>query len=89
MMAKITDEQILAAVLTSATNEEAAKALGFTTRHLYTRMKSDGFQKLYHDAQEDIYKSALDLVTANLCNAVSTITSVMNNSSLHQLHILR
>lgn len=81
-MAKITDAEIVAALLSNPTNQAAADALGITIRHLYTRMEKPSFQQLYKSAQQDLMSDAVNLARRNLSKAVEVIAEIMSNPEI-------
>lgn len=77
---RITDEQIVAALLSSQNNRKAAQALGMTERSLYRRLQSEELQRKLRDAQNTLVDDAVSEMKQNLSAATAVIVSVMNNN---------
>lgn len=75
----ISDEQIIAALLTHRTIKEAAAAAGISERALYDRMNAGGFQALYKAAKSDLMRSAVIDLQGHISAAVETIAEIMSN----------
>lgn len=78
MAKNITNEQIIAELLSSVSIRAAAKKLDLQEKTIYKRMKQPEFKKLYADARADVISQA----TARLQNfanqAVSCLALVMS-----------
>lgn len=78
MAKNITNEQIIAELLSSTSIRAAAKKLDLQEKTIYARMKQPEFKKLYADARADVISQA----TARLQNfanqAVSCLALVMS-----------
>lgn len=75
----VTDEEIIAALLSSGTIKEAAAAVGLTQRTLYERMTDGEFQVLYKSARADILRQAVHRLNAHTAAAINTIAEVMSS----------
>lgn len=78
-MAQVTDEQIIAALLTQGTVKKAAAAVKLSERAIYDRMSTGEFKELYQEAKADIIRAAVFSINGKLQQAVETIADVMNN----------
>ena len=76
---RITDEQLITAVLGSTSNRKAARALGLSERSLYRRLESEELQRKLRDAQGVLLNDAVTQMRRSLTEAASVIVSVMNN----------
>lgn len=76
---RVTDQEIVAALLATRTNADAAEALEISERTLYNRMSSESFKKLYRDAQRQVYELCLQQVKRNLLSSVDTMVEIMND----------
>ena len=76
---RLTDESIIAALISEGSIKGAAASLECTTRTLYTRMKRPEFQKLYTQAKADILKTATAKLQGNLCGAIDTLAAIMTD----------
>lgn len=74
-----TDEQIVAALLSSGTQRAAAETLGIDERTVYNRMHDGEFSALYKAAKADIIRSAVFSINSQLNAAVQTVVDVMTN----------
>ena len=77
--AAISDEEIIAALLSSGTIREAAQAAGISERALYERMKGGNFQALYKSAKADTIRAAVVSLNSKLQAAINTITEIMED----------
>lgn len=75
----ISDEQIIAALLTHRTIKEAAAAAGISERAIYDRMNAGSFQALYKAAKSDLMRSAAIDLQAHINAAIDTIAEIMTN----------
>ena len=75
----ISDEQIIAALLTHRTIKEAAAAAGISERAIYDRMNGGEFQALYKAAKTDLMRTAVIDLNGHIEAAINTIADVMNN----------
>lgn len=76
---KVTDEQIIAGLLTHGTIKEAAEAVGVTERTIYNRMKAAEFQALYRSAKADLVRTTAININSHVQEAVNTIVNVMKD----------
>lgn len=79
----LSDEQIIAAILTGGTFTEAAKALNVSTRTLYDRMASKDFKALYAGAKTDIIRGAVLKINHKLTEAIDTVSDIMNDKQVN------
>lgn len=75
----ITDEQIIAALLSSGTIKKAAAAVGLSERAIYDRMNTGDFQALYKAAKADVIRSAVFGITSKLQEAIDTTAEIMGD----------
>ena len=75
----ITDEQLIAALLSHTTIKEAAAAVGLSERAVYDRMQQGEFKVLYMGAKADIVRHAVHNLTQHTQEAIETIADVMQN----------
>ena len=78
---KVSDETIIAVLLSSQTNREAAKRVGLTERYFYQRTQNEAFQRKYRAAQQKILDDVVQDMKSNLKEAAAVITSVMLDSN--------
>jgi predicted DNA-binding ArsR family transcriptional regulator len=79
----ISDEEILAALLSSGTVREAASAAGLPIRTLYDRMNTPDFQIMYREARAEILRAAVHNMNAQIQEAVNTIAGIMTNEEIN------
>lgn len=77
--AAISDEEIIAALLSSGTIREAAQAAGISERALYERMKGGDFQALYKSAKADTIRAAVVSLNSKLQAAIETVFEIMQD----------
>lgn len=75
----ISDEEIIAALLSSGTIREAAQAAGISERALYERMKGGNFQALYKSAKADTIRAAVVSLNSKLQAAIETVFEIMQD----------
>lgn len=76
----ISDEEILAALLSSGTVREAASAAGLPIRTLYDRMSKPDFQIMYREARADVLREATNNLNKRVQAAVDTIAEIMTDA---------
>lgn len=77
---RITDEQIIAALLSCRTNAAAARKLGVSEKTLYVRMKREGFRAKMQVAQDKALEQALASMGGSISSAVDVIGRVMRDA---------
>lgn len=75
----VSDEEIIAALLSSGSISEAAKLTGIAPRTIYDRMGFREFKAAYSAAKADIMRQAVLNMTRKLSEAVEVITGIMTN----------
>ena len=81
MAKRLSDEQIVSALIECGTVKGAAASLGCLAKTLYARMRSDDFQKVYRAARGEILKGATAKIQANMSAAVDTLTTLMQDNA--------
>lgn len=76
---KVPDEKIIAVLLSSQTNREAAQRLKMNERYLYTRLQDEAFQRKYRAAQREILDDVVFGMQNNLKEAAAVIAEVMRD----------
>lgn len=77
---KLSDEQIVAALISSPTNAEAADRLGISESQLYKRMKGEQFQRELRIAQEGVLKEAVQKLQIGMTEAIAVLREIMNDA---------
>ena len=77
---RLTDEEIIAALIAEGSIKGAAASLKCTVRTLYERMKKPEFKELYAQAKGEILKAATAKLQGNLCGAIDTLTEIMKDT---------
>ena len=75
----ISDEEIIAALLSAGSVKAAATAAGLPVRTLYDRMNSTEFQNLYRSARAEVLRAAVHNLNEHVQGAINTIADVMSN----------
>ena len=75
----ITDEHIVAALLTNGTIKQAAESVGLSERTIYERMNGGEFQALYKAAKADLIRGAVFSLNGKLQEAINTVADIMAN----------
>lgn len=81
---KVSDEEIVSALLTSSTNEQAAKKIGLSVTQLYRRMKTEAFKNRYSVAKQQIFEIVLEKAQLALSEALDTMIDVMRDQNSGQ-----
>lgn len=76
----VSDEEIIAALVTNGTITAAAKAAGIAPRTIYDRMGYREFKAAYAAAKADIIREAVFTMQRNVSAAVETATSIMQDT---------
>ena len=79
----ISDEEIIAALISTGTIKAAAQAAGIGERTIYTRMKSGEFQALYKAAKADTIRAAVNALNARTQAAIDTIAEIMEAQDIN------
>lgn len=79
----ISDEEIIAALLSAGSVKAAATAAGIPVRTLYDRMNNTEFQTLYRSARAEVLRAAVHNLNGHIQEAVNTIAEVMNNEEIN------
>lgn len=78
---KVTDEQIIAALLAGGTIKAAAAAAGVSERTIYDRMNEGAFQALYKAAKADLIRAAVFSLNGKMQAAIDTVTAIMQDEN--------
>lgn len=73
----ISDEQLIAALLSNGTIKAAAAAVGISERSLYDRMNSGEFIALYKSAKADLIRGAVINLNGHIQAAINTVSDIM------------
>ena len=83
-MAKtVSNEVIIAALLTNGTIKETAAALKIAPRTLYDRMAEKDFKAEYAAVRADILRGTVATVTSQLAEAVNTVAEIMTDKAVN------
>ena len=77
---RLTNEEIIAALIERGSIKAAAAILECSTRTLYERMKASDFKEQYAQAKAEIIKTATAKLQGHLCGAIDTLVAIMNDS---------
>jgi hypothetical protein len=75
----ISDEEIIAALISCGSISEAAAHLNMAPRTIYDRMGYREFKAAYSAAKADIVRQAVLTMGRNLAGAVDVVTEIMND----------
>ncbi len=76
---KVSDERLIAALLSCRTNSEAAESLGIAERTLYDRMKKPEFQEKLAEAKARLLEGATASAQGRMSEAVAVMVEIMND----------
>lgn len=77
----VSDEQIIAALLSNGTIKAAAAAIGVSERSIYDRMNEGEFKALYKSAKADLIRGAVVNLNMQIQAAVDAVADIMNDTS--------
>ena len=77
----VSDEQIIAALLSNGTIKAAAAAIGVSERSIYDRMNEGEFKALYKSAKADLIRGAVVNLNMQIQAAVDVVADIMNDTS--------
>lgn len=81
-MPKVTDEQIISALLNNRTMKEAAQSIGLTERTVYSRMQEDDFKVLYKAVKADVIRGSVFSINQQLGAALDTVVEIMQDKNV-------
>ncbi len=81
-MPKVTDEQIISALLNNRTMKEAAQSIGLTERTVYSRMQEDDFKVLYKAVKADLIRGSVFSINQQLGAALDTVVEIMQDKNV-------
>lgn len=76
----VSDEQIIAALISNNSIQAAAEACGISSRAIYDRMGYRDFKAMYSAARADIIREAVMSMNSRLTEATETIFNIMNDT---------
>ena len=79
----ISDEEIIAALISTGTIREAARTAGISERALYERMKSGDFQARHKSAKADTTRAAVNALNGRIQAAIDTIAEIMEAQDIN------
>lgn len=77
----LSDEQIIAALMHSASLRQAADTLGISPRALYDRMGYRDFKAAYSAAKAEVMRQAVQSLNAKLAAAIEVIAEIMTDDN--------
>ena len=75
----VSNEEIIAALLSAGCMKDAASAAGLPVRTLYDRMNNAEFQTLYRSARAEVLRAAVHNLNGHIQEAITTIADVMSD----------
>ncbi len=84
MAKRLTDEEIVSALIECGTIKGAAESLGVQVKTLYSRMKSEDFKVLYSRTKSDLLKASAAKMQSNLADACDVIAEIMKDADTAQ-----
>ena len=78
----ISNEKIIAALLSTESKRAAAKVLGIRPQTLAARMNDDAFQKLYKESKKDLIKESITSIQAKTGRAIEIIYEIADNPEI-------
>lgn len=79
----VSNEEIIAALLSAGSVKAAATAAGIPVRTLYDRMNNAEFQTLYRSARAEVLREAVRNLNGHIQEAITTIADVMSDQEIN------
>lgn len=76
----VSDEEIIAALMSNGTLAKAAKAAGISSRALYDRMGENTFQAQYKAAKAALLRETVFNINAKISAALNTVADIMQDA---------
>lgn len=77
----VSNEEIIAALLSCPTRKAAAEAVGIGERTIYDRMQEKDFKEQYKTARAEILRGTVVALTRHMGEAVETIADIMKDQT--------
>ena len=74
---KITDEQIIAAVLAADTNKSAADMCGLSEAQFYKRIRADDFKQKFSKIKAELFEHATITMQNGMTEAANTMLEIL------------
>lgn len=81
MAKKISDEELIAALISCGTMKAAAETVGLTQRAVYDRMQDGDFKARYKAVKADIVRRAVFDINSKLGAALDTVLEIMQDKN--------
>lgn len=81
MAKKISDEELIAALISCGTMKAAAETVGVTQRTVYDRMQDGEFKARYKAVKADIVRRAVFDINSKLGAALDTVLEIMQDKN--------
>lgn len=81
MAKKISDEELIAALISCGTMKAAAETVGLTERTVYDRMQDGDFKARYKAVKADIVRRAVFDINSKLGAALDTVLEIMQDKN--------
>lgn len=78
----ISNEKIIAALLSTESKRAAAKVLGIRPQTLAARMNDSAFQELYKESKKELIKESITSIQAKTGRAISIIYEIADNPEI-------
>ena len=76
---KISDEAIVAAILSNSTNRDAAVACGLSEKQFYSRLSTPSLKAKLAEARARLLENATTAILARVGEAVETMANIMRD----------
>lgn len=76
---KTTDEQIIAAILSSTTNKQAAEKCGLSETQFYKRIRADSFKQKLDQVKCELLANATTAMQNGMSEAAQTMLEIMRD----------
>lgn len=82
MAKQITDEMLIASLMTHKTIKEAAASVGCSERSIYSRMRDAEFEETYKCARLDVLRGVVSEVTLKAQDALEIVVKIMHDEDV-------
>ena len=77
---KVTDEQIIASILSATTNKAAAEKCGLSETQFYKRIRADSFKRKLDRVKGELLVNVTTAMQNGMCEAAQTMLEIMRDA---------
>ena len=80
---KVSDTEVVAALIEQGSVAKAAEAVGLAPRTLYDRLNDKDFVIIYREARTDVMRSAVLMLNKRVVEAIETVAAIQADTSVN------